>query len=196
MAIDSYDNLQTTVAKFLKRADLTALIPDFIMLAETKLNRRLRTAQQRTSFTVTPSSQNVSIPSDSEEIYRVLWNGATLPFISDNFSATNAAVSQCNFGYSIEGTKLVLQVPQLGSQLVIQYFQELEALSDTNTSNWLLEDQPDIYLYATLLEASLYVRDDDRTTLWGGLLEQIVSDFEESDKRSQRPNQALVMKAR
>ena len=38
----NYATLQTEVADFLHRTDLTSAIPTFIQLAETKLNRILR----------------------------------------------------------------------------------------------------------------------------------------------------------
>jgi hypothetical protein len=34
------------------------------------------------------------------------------------------------------------------------------ALSDSNTSNWLLANAPDLYLYASCLEGAKYIRDD------------------------------------
>ena len=51
MSITNYSELQTAVAAWINRTDLTALLPDFITLAESKLNRRLRTRYQETALT-------------------------------------------------------------------------------------------------------------------------------------------------
>ena len=42
MAIDSYTKLKTSVATWLDRDDLTDNIPDFISLAEDRINRHIR----------------------------------------------------------------------------------------------------------------------------------------------------------
>ena len=44
-AFTSYANLQTNIADYLARSDLTAKIPMFISLAEKRLNRDLRLRQ-------------------------------------------------------------------------------------------------------------------------------------------------------
>lgn len=43
--INDYATLKTAIASWLARADLTAAIPDFIQLAETRFNRELRVRQ-------------------------------------------------------------------------------------------------------------------------------------------------------
>ena len=42
MALTTFDELKASIADFLNRDDLTAVIPDFVKLAETKMNRELR----------------------------------------------------------------------------------------------------------------------------------------------------------
>ena len=39
MALSTYDELKASIADFLNRDDLTSVIPDFIKLAETGMNR-------------------------------------------------------------------------------------------------------------------------------------------------------------
>ena len=42
MAFTTYSDLKTSVANYLNREDLTAVIPDFITLTHNRLNRDLR----------------------------------------------------------------------------------------------------------------------------------------------------------
>ena len=42
MAITNYTQLQSSIASWLLRDDLTAVIPDFITLAEAQFNREIR----------------------------------------------------------------------------------------------------------------------------------------------------------
>lgn len=40
------------------------------------------------------------------------------------------------------------------------------AISSTTATNWVLDDHPDVYLYATLIEAAPYLKDDARVPVW------------------------------
>ena len=42
MALDTFDNLKSTISTYLNRSDLTANLADFIRLTEARLNRELR----------------------------------------------------------------------------------------------------------------------------------------------------------
>ncbi len=42
MSLSTYSDLQTSIANYLARSDLTSIIPDFITLAENRLRRELR----------------------------------------------------------------------------------------------------------------------------------------------------------
>ena len=42
MALGTYSELKTSIANYLNRDDLTAVIPDFITLTENRLDRELR----------------------------------------------------------------------------------------------------------------------------------------------------------
>ena len=47
MAIGTYSELQSSIASFLARDDLTTQIPDFISLAEARMSRELRSARSQ-----------------------------------------------------------------------------------------------------------------------------------------------------
>ena len=49
------------------------------------------------------------------------------------------------------------------------YYQKIAALSDSNTTNWLLTYAPDVYLYGSLLHSAPYLKEDERVTVWGQL---------------------------
>ena len=42
MALSNYTELKASIADFLNRDDLTSVIPDFITLAESQINRDIR----------------------------------------------------------------------------------------------------------------------------------------------------------
>jgi hypothetical protein len=64
MALDTFAGLKTTIADYLNRDDLTAIIPTFITLAEAKLNRKLRVRQMLKRATASVDSQYFAYPAD------------------------------------------------------------------------------------------------------------------------------------
>ena len=69
MSITTYSELQTAVANWLKRSDLTANIPDFIRLAEVRIKSLLdlMDLEVTAGLTVTQNSDTVALPADFKE---------------------------------------------------------------------------------------------------------------------------------
>ena len=80
MAIATYTDLQTSIANFLARSDLTAQIPDFIALAEASMSRELETRSQEKRATASTVSGNeyLSLPTDLREVREVKLNTSPL----------------------------------------------------------------------------------------------------------------------
>lgn len=64
MAIATYSDLQSLVANYLARDDLSTQIVDFIKLGEVRMRRDLRLRQMLTSTDLTINATDISIPSD------------------------------------------------------------------------------------------------------------------------------------
>lgn len=191
MSIASYADLKASMGKWLKRGDLTATLPDFIMFAEQHFDRKLKTRARRTNFSITPSTVNAALPSDWGRVIDVEYGGRPLDFFP-----ASSPVCDIHRGYQIAGDTLVLTVPQLGQKLSLDYYIAIEPLSDSNTSNWLLEDAPDLYLAGALFEAFSYVRDDEGKAFWQAKRDQLIQDILDDDAESKTPeDQPLNMRA-
>lgn len=181
MSISSYSELQTAVSNWLARSDLTARIPEFIVLAEAKFNRILdvRQMEQRSTATINTAStdpQFISLPTDFQSMRRVCLSSVTgKPTIE---YLTPTALYEMRFGtfaddtgqpafFTIIGSDIeLLPVPDSNYTVEMVYRKNIPALSDTNTTNWLLTLAPDAYLYGALLEASMFTQNDERVPLW------------------------------
>jgi hypothetical protein len=60
---------------------------------------------------------------------------------------------------------IVLNGDDLDYRLV--YFSGVPPLSDAAPQNWLITTYPNVYLYAALLEAMPFLKDDARINVWG-----------------------------
>ena len=59
----------------------------------------------------------------------------------------------------------------------------------------LFADNPDLYLYGSLIHAAPYLGDDARTLTWAGMFKQIVDDMAKEDRRARTSGAPLVVRS-
>jgi hypothetical protein len=98
--------------------------------------------------------------------------------------------------YSFEAGGIRLFGSGNGTAYNLYYTPVIEPLSDDNTTNWLLDNAPDLYLYASALEAAIYIRDTELmqvlSSMTGGLIESV----RRLSERKFIPSGSLQIKAR
>lgn len=183
MSISTYAGLVSAVTEWLARdqdTTLIARIPDFITLAEAKLNRTLQHPRMEKRSTASVNTSNsepefVSLPSDFQSMRRVRLSGVTgkprLEFMAQSqledyrYSIDNVTDQPVYF--TIVGDELELApTPNENYTLEMVYRANLAALSADNQTNWLVTLAPDLYLYGALLESAAYMEQDERVGLW------------------------------
>lgn len=201
MAITDYSSLQTTVANYLARTDLTAQIPDFIRLAETRMRRELRIRQMMKSATTTTTGGDatVALPSDFLEVrdLTIQTNPVrVINYVSPSVFSRNTRSTES--GYPIDYTILATEfkfapIPDSTYTLEILYYAAPEYLSDTNTSNVFLAVCPDLLLYGALIEAEPYLMNDARLQVWAGMYQKGVDALTTSDEQAQYSGVPIAM---
>lgn len=177
MPITTYTELKTSIASWLNRDDLTSVIPDFISLAEAGINRDLRHYKMIERADATLDSRYVQLPADWMETVRFsITSGDTyrLELVSrddmlEYRQKTADTSGRPRFYANIGDTIEVFPTPDADYTMQLQYYAKTPALSDSNASNWLLLDAPDVYLYGTLIQSAPYLQDDARTQTWAAL---------------------------
>ena len=76
------------------------------------------------------------------------------------------------------------------------YYQRVPALSDSNTTNWLLTEAPDVYLYGSLVHSAPYLADDARTAVWAQIFGAAMQRLNQSSDEAVHSGVGLVMKNR
>lgn len=194
MAIIDYSSLQTAVADYLKRDDLTTSIPDFISLAEARLNRRLRIRAMENRATGTASGGLIALPTGYRQARSLhIASGGSYRRI-DYVTPEQAALypdSGSTTAFTVVGSNIEL-LPPSDVDYKLVYYKALDALS--GTQNWLIQNAPDLYLYATLLEATPFIKGDQRIPVWQGLLEQAIQDLEAEDRSGSLGGNTLGIK--
>ncbi|MFI4965816.1 MAG: hypothetical protein ACHP9T_10655 [Caulobacterales bacterium] len=189
MTITTYAELQAAAANWLVRADLTQRIPEFITLAEARLNRvlRARLAETEVALTATTGARTIPLPAGFAEPL-ALWivaSGARqeLRFVEASLlEASTGPGRPCN--WSIDGANLAFERPcDQAYGLVLRMLLKF-ALSDTAPANGLLSDHPDAYLFATLCEAGPFLRDDALAGAYEARLERAIGEINTQDARA------------
>jgi hypothetical protein len=188
MSFSNFENLVTNVADWLHRDDLTDRIPDFIRLAESRINRLLpsRQAETEISLTGTVSSRTISLPSGYKEALG-LWLTSYTPRQQIIYRVPEKLVistssAQPRF-FTIDGSYIAFDCPLDSAYTFAFRYKSLYNLEQTNT-NYILDTYPGLYLYATLVEAAIYIRDDERLTQWKGIFDIELQEAKTSEARN------------
>lgn len=205
MAITTYAELKTAISDFLNREDLTTVIPTFIALAEADFNRKVRHWRMEGRSEATIDTQYSGIPADWLETIR--FNISTsegtrgLELIGHSEMADRRGEAHDESGipkfYSMSGGEFeVLPAPDGNYTADLLYYKSIEALSDSNTTNWLLTYHPDAYLYTALIHSAPYLDEDQRATTWAALTASAIDNINTSSDRSRFSGTGLKMKIR
>ena len=155
MAFTDYLDLRIAVSEYSGKRIETDVFQRLVTQAETRLNRKLRHQKMISTATVTMSSGVGSLPTDFQEMLSVFV--AKYQLLSEPLlKVQNGSVS----GYSIAGGSLYIYGSD-ASQAITYYAKLATITTSVGTTNWLLSDGPDVYLYAVGLELAKFYRDND-----------------------------------
>lgn len=188
---DDYSGLILAIGDWMGRADLDGAIPQLIRLAEAKIMRDLRHWRQQRRVTTTLNENFENLPSDFLQpinFYIDTNQGEkTLEFSSlgeiNRRKRFAAGVSGEPVVYTINSGQIeFMPAPDDDYPLTLIYYAKIPNLSTEQSSNWLLTNYPDIYLYGSLMQASSYLNNDERAAFWAQLYnEALAKANQESD---------------
>jgi len=197
MALATYSELVSTVESYLARSDLTSVIPTFVMLAQERMTRDLRTREMLKVATTTATDGTVEIPTDFLEMRELHFQGnppITLEYESPDkfFRDLLTTTSGLPYYYTIIGYEFQFApAPDSAQVLQMLYYAEPTFISSTVSSNLYLANYPDALLYATLAEAEPYLMNDARIQVWATMYDRAIANIMNSDIGKKFPNTAL-----
>lgn len=173
--INTYALLQTAVANWLARDDLTARLPDFIAIAEDEIQRIVRRKTIRADLVV--STLATVLPATCAELRSAYPRTASptrdlpLKISSPEVLAEQRAARTVSgrpvYGAVIDGTLLVAPTPDQAYTFETIYYEKLVPLDNaTHTTNSILTENADIYLWGALKESAPYLQHDERIEIW------------------------------
>lgn len=187
MTITNFGTLKTAIADTLNRDDLASVIPQFVSLAQAQFNRVIRSHRQITRGSLTIDAQFEALPADWLETIRITMDANPIRVLTqismDDLTRYRTAIDNTTDApvyFAHNGTDIELfPTPSTSYTGEITYYAKITALSADADTNWLLTNNPDVYLYGSLVHTAPYLREDPRVILWAGLLAQALDQIED-----------------
>jgi len=178
MALNTNADLQAAIADWLNRSDLSAQIPDFLTLAQLKINRRLSIVEQEILAEITPVAQATTLPVGTKFVISVSDSkGRPIEAVSMSELLDYAPEGGAVTRYSVSGDNIYF-APTPEATSTEKYSVLYSADKDLNGGDngpVLLQD---IYLNAALHEAYVYLKDDGRVAYFKGMVDEGVANVQ------------------
>lgn len=163
----NYGELKANVAAWMNRTDLTAVIPTFVMLAQDRIylgSPELNADPLRIGdmLTVLSPFAGTSLPSNWTEVKRLSWilSGSIkypLEFLPIEKIGPYEGIAGRPQFFSLRGDN-VIYGPTFSNDVELMYYARPANLSAD--ADLIPSCCDSVYLYATMLEASIYLKDD------------------------------------
>lgn len=167
MGLSNYTELKLEIQNMVNRSDSPDQVEVAIKLAESFLSRELRTRELsvRSNITLTANNNLASLPSNFREAKSLYITGnpiVKLDLVSqeiiDERQMSDYNAKPKYFAY--EGSDIRLApTPDSDYTLSILYYKSIDNLSNVNPTNSILIKYPDLYLYSSLFEFSVFLKD-------------------------------------
>jgi hypothetical protein len=192
VAFADYIDLRLAVSEHVGNRAISDVFPRLVKLAETTLNKKLRTRKQMTTATLTFASGVAPLPAGCLEIIS-LFNLHKEPMRATSLADVQFEQSS-NTQYAIDGSNVIIY--GLTGDREFRYFAALPTLTTSpTTSNWLLADHPHVYLYAVGFEAAKFLRDAELAAMTDQLFSNALDEIKIDDDRARWANGVVRMQA-
>ena len=199
----NFGELKTSVANHIHRTDLTSVIPDFVIFAETTIANDpspsdpdvlcgIRTRDQNDRYTTTISTEYVDTPTNMLSIRDAQINTdpvTPLTYLTPNEMTFKypSSITGTPEHYTLHGDEFQFKpIPGGDMTLELSYITKYTALSSDSDTNWLLTNHPMAYVYAALVAASAYTEDDPMK--WATLYKSVAKGINGLTDKGQHPS--------
>ena len=189
-----YNEIKTAAYGFADRKDTETLnrYDDFLTFVESKVNRVLKTIKmtQRATLPTITGRLYYGLPADFNGIRDIQINDSTSdsPVVTLKYLTPELMNEQNNISwqngeiyYSIIADQFQIYPAQENNTIEIVYYQKVPPLTDVNLTNWLGDDNSDVYVYGLLVEISTFVKDAEAAALWSGRYTEALGELKNND---------------
>lgn len=201
MALDTYANLQTAIANELSRSDLTSYIPDWITLAESRINKNLRVRQMETTQASTIAAGVIAVPTNYVAL-KDAYISSTTPYapldrkaagwIYENYPS-RVADNSPKF-IAREGSNFIFgPYPDSNYTVTLVFWNRFAALS--SAVNTVFTSYPGLWFFGALCESAHKLKADARIPMWEQRFKELIKAVQDEDDEEDFSGSELRMTA-
>ncbi|RVH87743.1 hypothetical protein CN204_04220 [Sinorhizobium meliloti] len=187
----NYTELQTALADWSARSDLTSYLPSFIEFSTAMFNQGqggvspLRLREMMAITSLVPTSGVCTLPTDYLQYRRVVELASRrrdLQYVTPTYADQEYSdrASGLSSDFTIIGSSLYM-FPLSSNNIELTYYQAIPNLSDAAPTNWLLTKQPNLYLHAGLMQLAMFTKDNDLFSRSAALVTAFIDGLNSSD---------------
>lgn len=191
MSISNYTQLQAAIIDFMKRNELSGNAPDWITLAEARLNRLLGPVGTTATLTGVQGSSLIDISAlsiiEPQNLY--VTDGQSEFYLTPRALGTyslSIATSGRPSIWAIEGTNITLDRVLDQAYSFRFVYEGRFALSDAAPTNEFLTNNPDLYLAAALVWGNTYIRSLQVGAMFSQMLDEFTAEVAHENSRKKR----------
>lgn len=197
--ITTYATLKTAMASRLNRNDQTTAIEDAVDAATMRLSRDLRVYDQEERSTANLTTEYSALPTDFNGVRSVRSDGELLEYHTPE--AFQRYVEEHETPerpvFTIEKQQLrVHPAPTVAAPLAVDilYHARITELVNASDTNWVLDNHPDLYLAASMVELLLHMKDPDGAAVWEARATGAIASIIVSSRRRRYTGGQLVIR--
>lgn len=201
MALSSYTELKAAVRTELDISTsgiADAVIVDAITRAESKVNRRARFREMEqlayatySAATAAIEDRLIALPTGFIELINLRVRKTTeddtdyveIPYVDPGRIAEyyRAGTDLERLRYTLRDQIEFSHAVTTDHRVMMHYIKRWDI--ETDETNWLLTNFPDVYLYGALAECEMHVRQDARMPMWRTLFDEGIAELNTMDER-------------
>lgn len=206
----NYTQLVAAATAYADRNDIevNSSIDTFIIMAESRINRALKTAGQthRVYTRTIEGKEFYTLPNDYNGMRVVHFNTGDVDAkdsqpIQLYYTTPENIVNLQEIGdvdkqyYTLVNNQIQLHQTLPGSGTIeMVFYRKVPNLNKANPENWLTTDSPDIYLSGMCAEIELFVKNYDAATLWDSRMTRAIDELSGNDVQNRWAGNSLVIR--
>lgn len=204
----NYDELINAAKSYSDRTDVIQSAAIFIVMAEARINRALKTQEQtHRIYTNTIDGQEIYLlPDDYNGMRTIQYNAGGVndgsKVVSMSYVTPERIIElqeseyvEKELYYTIVNDSIQIH-PTLpdGGTLELVFYRKVPNLSSSNSTNWLSDDHPDIYLSGLMTEIELFVKNHESAKLWDSRMTRAITELKDNDVSNRWTGSSLTMR--
>ena len=187
MAISTYSEIKQSIIRWSHRSDLDTLIDDFIRLAEVDMfkttsdHEGLEIREMETKSTASADTQELALPTGFLSMRSMVIGDDDLRYLAPESMQYRNGTGKPLY-YTITNQIEFDISPDQAYTVEMVYFAKPTGLSSSNTTNVVLTNHPDIYLYGALWILFTHAMDDENISKYRQFYTQAIDGANAKDE--------------